>query len=130
MKQVDSGQMKLVDEKKTLTEVSNLRRLLKSFQGIESLQSNIDAKKAENADLKKTLDSSENRALSEKYSANQKELDEIKAGRDDVNKNFDKLKVQRDELHEKQNQTWKAIQELKDEYYAQRKEWKAFEDQL
>jgi len=130
MKQVDSGQMKLVDEKKALAEVSNLRRLLKSFDGIEGLQKNIDAKKAENADLKKTFDSSENKALSEKYAANQKELDEIKAGRDDVNKNFDKLKAEREKLHDKQNQTWKVIQELKDKYYSQRKEYKAFEDQL
>ncbi|KAK5937328.1 multicopy suppressor of BFA (Brefeldin A) [Knufia obscura] len=130
MKQVDSGQMKLVDEKKTLTEVSNLRRLLKSFDGIEGLQKTIDTKKAENADLKKTFDSSENKALSEKYTANQKELDEIKAGRDDVNKNFDKLKAERERLHDKQNQTWKAIQDLKDKYYTQRKEYKSFEDQI
>jgi len=130
MKQVDSGQMKLVDEKKALTEVSNLRRLLKSFDGIEGLQKTIDTKKAENADLRKTFENPENKALSEKYNANQKELDEIKASRDDVNKNFDKLKADRERLHDKQNQTWKAIQELKDRYYAQRKEYKAFEDQL
>jgi len=130
MKQVDSGQMKLVDEKKALTEVSNLRRLLKSFDGIEGLQKTIDQKKTENADLKKTFDNSENKALSEKYTANQKELDEIKAGRDDVNKNFDKLKAERERLHDKQNQTWKGIQELKDKYYAQRKDYKAFEDQI
>lgn len=122
--------MKLVDEKKTLTEVSNLRRLLKSFDGIEGLQKTIDTKRAENADLKKTFDSSENKALSEKYLANQKELDEIKAGRDDVNKNFDKLKAERERLHEKQNETWKAIQDIKDKYYSQRKEYKAFEDQI
>lgn len=130
MKQVDSGAMKLVDEKKALTEVSNLRRSLKSFSGIEQLQANIDAKKAENAELKKTLDNAENKALSEKYAANQKELDSIKAGRDDVNKNFDKLKAERDALHEKQNVAWKSMQELRDTFYNQRKAWKAHEDEM
>ncbi|KAK5071289.1 multicopy suppressor of BFA (Brefeldin A) [Lithohypha guttulata] len=128
MKQVDSGQMKLVDEKKTLTEVSNLRRQMKSFGGLDDLQTKIDAKKNENAELKKTFDNAETKALSDKYEANQKELDEIKAGRDDVNKNFDKLKAEREALYEKQNVSWRAIQDLKDKYYAQRKEYKEYED--
>lgn len=130
MKQVDSGQMKLVDEKKALSEVSNLRRLLKSFDGIEGLQKSIDAKKAENTDLKKTFDSSENKALSEKYNANQKELDQIKAGRDEVHKNFDALKAEREEKYTKQNDTWLAIQKLKDTYHSSRKEYKVYEDQV
>lgn len=130
MKQVDSGQMKLVDEKKTLTEVSNLRRSLKNFQGIDGLQSNIDARKAENAELKKTLDNAENKALSEQYTANQKELDALKAAREDVNKNFDKLKSQREAAYTKQNDAWKAMQELKDSFYAQRKAYKEYEDHI
>lgn len=130
MKQVDSGQLKLVDEKKNLAEVSNLRRQIKSFDGLDSLQSKIDAKKTENTDLKKTFDNAETKALSEKYEANQKELDQIKANRDDVNKNYDSLKAKREELYEKQNTTWKAIQSIKDAYFSQRKEYKAHQDKV
>lgn len=130
MAQVDSGKMSLVEEKKTLTEVSNLRRQMKSFGGLDELQTKIDAKKNENAELKKTFDNAETKALSEKYEANQKELDDIKANRDDVNKNFDKLKAERETLYEKQQGTWKAMQELKDKYYQQRKEYKEFEDKI
>ena len=130
MKQVDSGQMKLVDEKKTLTEVSNLRRQMKSFGGLDELQAKIDAKKSENTELKKTFDNAETKALSEKYEANQKELDQIKAARDDVNKNFDTLKAERETLYQKQQDSWKAIQEHKDKYYQQRKEYKEHEDKV
>jgi len=130
MAQVDSGKMSLVDEKKTLTEVSNLRRQIKSFGGLDELQTKIDAKKNENAEVKKTMDSAEAKALSDKYEENQKELDGIKASRDDVNKNFDKLKAEREKLYEKQQGTWKAMQELKDKYYQQRKEYKEHEDKM
>lgn len=130
MKQVDSGQLKLVEEKQKLAEVSSLRRQLKSFGGLDELQEKIDAKKAENADLKKTFDSAESRALSDKYEANQKELDEIKASRDDLKKNFDKLFAEKNRLYEKQQATFKAKKEVSDVYFAQKKEYKAFEDKI
>ena len=130
MKQVDSGQLKLVDEKKNLAEVSALRRQMKNFDGLDTLQTKIDSKKTENTELKKTFDNAETKALSEKYEANQKELDQIKAGRDDVNKNYDSLKAEREKLYEKQQGTWKSIQDIKDKYYAQRKEYKEHEDKV
>lgn len=126
--QVDKGDMKLVEEKKALTEVTNLRRVLKTFTGVDDLQTKIDAKKAENAELKKTFDNAETKALSEKYEANQKELDEIKAGRDDVNKNFDKLKAEREALYEKQQASYLAIKEVKDKHFEQRRQYKEQED--
>ncbi|KAJ9610677.1 multicopy suppressor of BFA (Brefeldin A) [Cladophialophora chaetospira] len=127
-KQVDAGTMKLVDEKKALTEVSNLRRTKKGFVGLDDLQKKIDEKKAENAELKKTFDNPESRALSQKYEDNQKELDDIKAAREDTNKNFDTLKAERDKFYEEQQATYQAIRKVKDDYYAQRKAYKEFED--
>lgn len=130
MKQVDSGSMKLVDEKKALTEVSNLRRQKKGFTGLDDLQKKIDDKKAENAELKKTFDNAESRALSQKYEDNQKELDEIKAAREGTNKNFDSLKAEREKLYAAQQETYANIRKVKDEYYGQRKAYKEYEDQL
>lgn len=130
MKQVDSGQLKLVEEKQKLAEVSSLRRQLKSFGGLDELQEKIDAKKAENTELKKTFDNAESRALSDKYEANQKEMDQIKAGREDVKKNFDSLFAEKNRLYEKQQATFKAKKEIGDAYHTQRKEYKAYEDKI
>jgi hypothetical protein len=129
-KQVDSGTMKLVDEKKALTEISNLRRSKKGFSGLDDLQKKIDEKKAENTELKKSFDNPESRALSQKYEDNQKELDDIKAAREDTNKNYDTLKAERDKLYEEQQVTFKAIRKVKDDYYAQRKAFKEYEDTI
>lgn len=130
MKQVDSGSMKLVDEKKALAEVSALRRQKKGFTALDDLQKKIDEKKAENAELKKSFDNPEARALAQKYEENQKELDQIKAAREDTNKNFDALKAEREKLYQEQQATYAAIKKLKDDYYSQRKAYKEYEDQL
>lgn len=122
--------MKLVDEKKALTEVSSLRRSKKGFAGLDDLQKKIDEKKAENTELKKTFDNPESRALSQKYEDNQKELDDIKAAREDTNKNFDTLKAERDKFYEEQQATYQGIRKVKDDYYTQRKAYKEFEDQI
>ncbi|OQV01849.1 hypothetical protein CLAIMM_07140 [Cladophialophora immunda] len=129
-KQVDSGHMKLVDEKKALAEISALRRQKKGFVGLDDLQKKIDEKKAENAELKKSFDNPESRALSQKFEDNQKELDEIKAAREDTNKNYDTLKAERDRLYEEQQATYAAIRKVKDDYYAQRKAYKEYEDMV
>ncbi|EXJ88050.1 hypothetical protein A1O1_04977 [Capronia coronata CBS 617.96] len=130
MKQVDSGNMKLVDEKKALAEVSSLRRQKKGFTALDDLQKKIDEKKAENAELRKSFDSPEARALAQKYEENQKELDQIKAAREDTNKNLDVLKAEREKLYQEQQATYAAIKKLKDDYYAQRKAYKEYEDQI
>ncbi|KAG9775736.1 hypothetical protein KCU88_g5064, partial [Aureobasidium melanogenum] len=130
MKQVDSGNMKLVDEKKALAEVSALRRQRKGFTALDDLQKKIDEKKAENAELKKSFDNPEARALAQKYEENQKELDQIKAAREDTNKNLDALKAEREKLYQEQQATYANIRKIKDDYYAQRKAYKEYEDQL
>jgi chromosome segregation ATPase len=116
-KQVDSGKMKLVDEKKALDEVSKLRKQRKGFSALEDMQKRIDEKRAETAELKKTFDTQESRALSQRYEDNQKELDEIKAARDGTNKNFDAIKAEREKLNNEQKATWAKIKDIKDTYY-------------
>ena len=129
-KQVDSGSLKVAEEKKYLSDISQLGRQKKQFDGLDDLQTRIDAKKAENAELKKTFDNPESRALAQKYEDNQKELDEIKAAREGTNKNIDSLKADRERLYNEQQATYANIRKIKDEYYAARKAHKEYEDQL
>ena len=130
MKQVDSGTMRIVDEKKALADVSNLRRQQKGFANLDDLQKRIDEKKGDNSELKKTFDNAESRELSQKYEENQKELDDIKAGREASKSGMDTLRADRDRLYQEQQETWQGIKKIKDEYYQGRKAYKEHEDQV
>ncbi|ETN44198.1 uncharacterized protein HMPREF1541_10749 [Cyphellophora europaea CBS 101466] len=127
-KQIDSGTMKVVDEKKALDNISQLRRQKKGFSNLDDLQKKIDEKKAENAELRKTFDNPEVRALQEKYEANQKELDEIKSAREGDRKNIDALRASKDNLYDEQNEAYKNVKAIKDAYFEQRRAYKTWED--
>ena len=129
-KQVDTGTMKLVDEKKALSEISNLRKQRKGFAGFEEQQKGIDNVKAQIAEIKKGLDNPEQKALSEKYTAIQKELDEIKAEQDSAFKDLNKLRDERTKLHADQQEKWQAMRTVKDNYFSSRRAYKEYEDEL
>ncbi|GLA89983.1 hypothetical protein AtubIFM56815_005529 [Aspergillus tubingensis] len=128
-KQVDSGTLRLVDERKILSDVSNLRKQRKNFAGLEEAQKVINDLKTQIASLKKTLDNPEAKALSDKYSEIQKELDAIKAEQDSAFKNLNALRDERTKLHGEQQKKWTAIREIKDNYYKARKAYKEYEDE-
>lgn len=116
-KQVSTGMMKLVDEKKALAEISNLRKQRKGFTGFDVQQKQIDDLKAELKKLRDSLDDPESKALSERYNTLQAEMDAIKAEQDDVFKNLNSLRDEKTKLHNEQTQKWNAIKELKDAHY-------------
>lgn len=128
-KQVDSGTLRLVDEKKILADVSSMRKQRKNFASLDDAQKVIDDLKAQIATLKKTLDNPEAKALSDKYTEIQKELDAIKAEQDGVFKNLNALRDERTKLHGEQQTKWAAIREVKDNYYKARKAYKEYEDE-
>ncbi|PGH09203.1 hypothetical protein AJ79_05732 [Helicocarpus griseus UAMH5409] len=129
-KQVDSGTMKLVDERKNLAEISNLRKQRKGFSGFDESQKVIDDLKAQQSELKKTLDNPEARALSDKYSKIQQELDAIKVEQDSAFKNLNALRDERTKIHGEQQKAYAAVREIKDNYYKARRAYKEYEDEL
>ena len=128
-KQVDSGSMRLVDEKKALSDISSMRKQRKNFAGLDEAQKVINDLKTQIAGLKKSLDSPEARALSDRYSTIQKELDELKAQQDGVFKNLNALRDERTKLNAEQQQKYTAIREIKDTYHKARKAYKQYEDE-
>ncbi|TVY88484.1 Uncharacterized protein LAWI1_G004549 [Lachnellula willkommii] len=116
-KQVNSGMMKLVDEKKALSEISNLRKQRKVFAGFDESQKAIDTKKADLKKLRDTLDDPESKALSEKYNKLQAELDAIKAEQDEAYQGINALHDERKKLQDQQQEKWAAQKKLKDDYY-------------
>lgn len=126
---VESGDMKVVDEKKALAEVSNLNKLRKNFAGFDELQQSIDKLKAEVSEQKKKMDNPEQKALSDRFTTINKELDQIKAEQDDVYKNLGALKTERDQLHAEQQEKYQKVREVKNAFYNNKRAYRDYEQQ-
>jgi len=116
-KQVNGGMMKLVDEKKALSEISGLRKQRKGFSGFEDAQKQIDNKKADLKKLRDTLDDPESKANSEKYNTLQGELDTIKAEQDEAFKSINTLRDERTKLQAEQQEKYLSIKKIKDDFF-------------
>ncbi|KAH7081840.1 hypothetical protein BKA63DRAFT_220448 [Paraphoma chrysanthemicola] len=128
-KQVDGGMMKLVDEKKALSEITNLNKARKQFSGFDGQQKDIDAIKAKIAEQKKLLDDPEQKALSEKYTVLQTELDGLKAEQDDAFKNLKALREETDKARAEQQAKYQARKEIKDAYFQQKRAFQEYDYQ-
>lgn len=119
--------MKLVDEKKALSDISSLRKIRKNFGQFEDSQKQIDDLRAKIKEIKDTMDDPEQKALSEKYSTIQAELDTIKAEQDEAYKSLSSLRDERTKLHAEQQETYAAVRKVKDDYYTQKKAFATYE---
>lgn len=126
-KQVDAGTMKIVDEKKALADISQLNRQKKSFAGFDEAQKGIDDVKNQIAELKKSMDDPEARALSDRYTQIQTELDKIKAEQDEAFKGLNALRDERTKAHEQQQKAYTNVKEIKDRYYQSRRAAQEYE---
>ena len=127
---VDSGKMAVVDEKKTLEEVRNHKRQRKTFEEMDNIQKKIDQLRLENGDLRKSFDNPEARALSDKYEANQKELDSIKAERATSRKGKDSIKAEADKAYAEKQTAYDNLKKLRDAHWTQRRAFKAQQDEV
>ncbi|KAF8251348.1 hypothetical protein K440DRAFT_82631 [Wilcoxina mikolae CBS 423.85] len=124
---VSTGQMKIVDEKKALQEISNLNKQKKNFAVIEEQQNSIDADRAKLKAMKDQKQDPELKELNDKYDALDKELNEIKAEQDSVYKNFNSLRDERTRLHALQQEKWAAMKAIQDDFYQNRQAFRAYE---
>lgn len=128
-KQVDTGMMKLVDEKKALAEITSLNKQKKGFAGFDAAQKAIDDLKAQISELRKSLDDPKSKALSDRFSAIQQELDTIKAEQDEVFKNLNALRDERTKANEAQAAAYTNVKEIKDKFYQARRAYKDYEQE-
>ena len=128
-KQVDTGTMKLVDEKKALAEISSLRKQRKGFAGFDEAQKGIDAVKAQIGELRKTLDNPEAKALSQKYDEINQEMASIKAEQDKAYSSLSSLRDERSKLHEDQQTKYSTMREIKDQYHKARMAYRDYEQE-
>ncbi|PHH70178.1 hypothetical protein CDD82_7292 [Ophiocordyceps australis] len=125
--QVNSGSMKLVDEKKALTDMSNLRKLRKNFGQFDDAQKQIDGLRTKIKEIKDSMEDPEQKALSAQYTKIQTELDAIKAEQDEAYKNISSLRDERTKLHTEQQEKFAAIRKIKDDYFGAKKAFMNFE---
>ena len=95
-KQIETGSMKLVDEKKALQEITTLRRSRKTLETSGSVDEAIAADRARIDELKKLLDDPESRKVSERFDELKKEMDGL---REEGNKAYE----QRNKLFDERN---------------------------
>lgn len=90
-RQVESGKLKLGDEKRALQEISNTRRLRRTVEGFQAEQATIDREKEEEAQLRAQLDDPEAKAISDRYEKLRAEFDDLKRESDEAHANRNKL---------------------------------------
>lgn len=115
-KLVDSGSLALAEERKTVKEMSSLRKLKKDFGSVEKQQEYIDADKAKIADLKKKLNSIQNKEVQAKYEAAQKELDEIKNANKSIYDKKGELIGKRNKLRKEKDTKYDAIKKIRADF--------------
>ncbi|KAM0790077.1 hypothetical protein ACM66B_005405 [Microbotryomycetes sp. NB124-2] len=131
-RQVESGTMKLVDEKKALAEISNLKKQRKTVESFGEQQAAIDAEKKKIDEIRASLDDPEAKAISDKFNATRAELDKINKAQDEASKGRDALYDERnaiskelDALFAKKKESVAAFRAANDKYYQKMNEDRA-----
>jgi hypothetical protein len=121
---VDSGNLKLADEKRALQEINQTKRIRKTVESFKANSDAIDADRTAVDELKKQLDDPEAKATSERYDAIKAELDEIKKEEDELYANRSQLYDERTSLQQQlevlfseRRESTARFREANDQYY-------------
>lgn len=122
---IGAGDLKLVDERRHVKEMTSLRKLRKDFAEVEKLQEAIDKDKAKIADFKKKLSAVGNKETQQEFERIQKELDAI----NEANKSFynkrSELIGKRNEVRKSKDAKYDQIKKLRAEFDAEFTKFKA-----
>nr|VWO95496.1 Salicylate biosynthesis isochorismate synthase (EC (Isochorismate mutase) [Ganoderma boninense] len=131
-KQVESGNLKLVDEKRALQEISQAKRSRRIVEGFQADQDAIEADRTKADEIRAQLDDPEAKAASERYDAIKAELDELKKEGDEAHASRSKLLDERtaiqgqlDELWTRKRESASRYKEANDKFYAKLNEDRA-----
>lgn len=118
-RQVDSGSMSLVDEKKALREITALRRQRKQFGDADKLQAEIDKDRAEATKLRKSIDDSALKTANKRLDEANSALDAHKAQRQEGRSKLDDLWSVRRAAQEKVRECRSALDKVRTEFNAE-----------
>lgn len=115
-KQVESGTMKLADEKRALQEMSQCKRNRRTVESFQADQDAIEAERRKVDELKKQLDDPESKAISERYDKIKADLDALKKEEDEAYQGRSKLFEERDALQAQINALYNEKRESSQKY--------------
>ena len=128
-KVAESSSATLVDQKKAIAEISSLRKQKKAFGGFDEAQRGIDKVKAEIAELRKTMDNPEAKALSQRYDTADKELKSIKAEQDEAYKGLNALRDERSKAYAEQQEKYASLKEIRDAHYKAKQAYREYDQE-
>jgi len=102
-KQVESGTLKLAEEKRALQDINSAKRSRRILEGLQAEYDSVEKDKATIDQLRAQLDDPESKAVSDRYNAIKAELDELKKESDEAYAGRSKLYEERDNLQKELN---------------------------
>lgn len=128
-RQVESGQMRLVDERKALDTISRLKKQRRSFDDLEAGQKKIDEIRAAIDEKKKLLDDPEVKRLGARFAEINTELDQIRAKQDEAYAKLNEMRDEKTRLQAIQQEKFLALRKLGDDFSREKKAFKKWEDE-
>ncbi|KAG6919428.1 hypothetical protein DXG01_006311 [Tephrocybe rancida] len=123
-KQVESGNMKLADEKRALADISSSKRNRRLVESFQADQASIEADRVTIDELRKQLDDPEFKANSDRYDAIKAELDELKkegdeayAGRSKLFEERESIQTQLNVLFSQKRESAQQFRDANDHYW-------------
>ncbi|KAK9767942.1 multicopy suppressor of BFA (Brefeldin A) [Basidiobolus ranarum] len=114
--QLESGSLKLIEEKRVVNEISNLKKSRKNAESFEAQQQSIDEDKKKIEELKVLLDDPKNKALNDEYNAIQAELDTLSKGRESERAKRNELFNERNKLQKELDAIYNNKRAVQDAY--------------
>lgn len=108
---MESGKLRLGDEKRAIQEISNTRRLRRTVEGFQAEQAAIDREKEEEEQLRAQLNDPEAKAISDRYEKLKAELDDLKRKSDEVSANRSKLFDEQHAIRQEIDELWSLKKE-------------------
>lgn len=116
-KSVESGTLRIAQEKQVVKEISTLKKLRKNFDTFTTSQASIDADRAKITALKAQTDDPETKEINKRFDEVKAQLDAIRNESLEASKNRNELFTARAAAQKEVDDVRSKINALKDDYY-------------
>lgn len=113
---IDTGTLKIVEERRFVKEISSLRRMRKDYASIDAEQKLIDEDKAKIKELRKSFGEANAREEETKFEDLMKKMDELSLKTKDIKEKRDKLFSRRRELHNEKDHLYDSIRAIRKDF--------------
>ena len=126
-KSVESGKLKMVEERKALADVSSLNKQKKAFGILDERQHDIDKLKAQIAEIKKSSNSAEAKQMQQDFDRIKKELDDFHLAKRDAAKDSDAAYEKLQQSKAENDKAWQDLRQYKDAHFTAKRQYQDYE---